>query len=250
MAERRMFHTSVVESDTFLDLPLAAQALYFHIGMHADDDGFVNGPRQIARAIGATPADLQTLIDSGFLLWYDGVVVIRHFRVANTLQKDRIKPLNYPKIAQSLYILPNRTYTELPEAESENLLQLRENLLDSNWNPFGILKEDKVIRNKKNLTEPSVSEPEPPDRLAPDPTEEKTLKLMGGKLGKGVVLLSDEEQGLLLDKLGLDGFDHYVEKLAQFILRGNKKINNHYATILRWWQEDRGGNHENETQSL
>ena len=39
MAERRMFHTTVVESDAFLDLPLQAQALYFHLGMHADDDG-------------------------------------------------------------------------------------------------------------------------------------------------------------------------------------------------------------------
>ena len=49
MAERRMFHSAVVESDAFLDMPAGAQALYFHLGMHADDDGFVNGPRQIAR---------------------------------------------------------------------------------------------------------------------------------------------------------------------------------------------------------
>ena len=63
---------------------------------------------------------------------------------------------------------------------------------------------------------------------------------MGGKLGKGVVLLSDEQIEDLLDKLGLDGFDHYVEKLAAFILKNDAKVKNHYATILRWWQEDRG----------
>lgn len=62
MADRRMFHKNVVESDAFLDMPTSAQALYFHIGMYADDDGFVNGPRRIARLIGASNEDLQLLI--------------------------------------------------------------------------------------------------------------------------------------------------------------------------------------------
>ena len=68
MAERRMFHAAVVGSDAFLDLPPAVQALYFHLGMAADDDGFVNGPKQVARKLGLPATDLQQLIDSGFLL--------------------------------------------------------------------------------------------------------------------------------------------------------------------------------------
>ncbi len=59
MAERRMFHSSVVESDAFLDLPAGAQALYFHMGMHADDDGFVNCPKQILRKLRRPQKDLQ-----------------------------------------------------------------------------------------------------------------------------------------------------------------------------------------------
>ena len=69
---------------------------------------------------------------------------------------------------------------------------------------------------------------------------ESQLKFMGGKLGKGVLLLSQEQQEDLLDKLGLDGFDLYTERLADFIIKNNAKVANHYATILKWWEEDRG----------
>ena len=62
---------------------------------------------------------------------------------------------------------------------------------------------------------------------------------MHGLLGKGVVLLTSQQQEDLLEKLGLDGFDHYVARLADFILQNNASIRNHYATILKWWEEDR-----------
>ena len=68
--------------------------------------------------------------------------------------------------------------------------------------------------------------------------EDKKLKFVGGELGKGVVLLSDEQIGDLLDTLGLDSFDYYVDKLASFIIKNNAKVANHYETILKWWQED------------
>lgn len=61
---------------------------------------------------------------------------------------------------------------------------------------------------------------------------------LGGKLGKGVVLLTDEQFASLLDKLGLDAFNHYVEKLANFIIEKGAKVANHYATILKWARED------------
>ena len=64
------------------------------------------------------------------------------------------------------------------------------------------------------------------------------VKLMGGTLGKGVVLLSDDQVEALLDRMGLDAFDYYVDKLSSFILRNNAKVKNHYETILKWWQED------------
>jgi predicted phage replisome organizer len=68
--------------------------------------------------------------------------------------------------------------------------------------------------------------------------EENTFNFMGGKIGKGVVLLTDAQIGELLDKLGIDAFNHYVEKLADFIIKKNAKVSSHYATILKWAKQD------------
>ena len=68
--------------------------------------------------------------------------------------------------------------------------------------------------------------------------KDKELKFVGGELGKGVVLLSDEQIGDLLDTMGLDSFDYYVDKLASFIIKNDARVANHYETILKWWQED------------
>ena len=68
--------------------------------------------------------------------------------------------------------------------------------------------------------------------------KDKELKFVGGELGKGVVLLSDEQIGYLLDTLGLDSFDYYVDKLASFIIDKDAKVANHYETILKWWKND------------
>lgn len=57
-------------------------------------------------------------------------------------------------------------------------------------------------------------------------------------MGKGVVFLSDNQTGDLLDRMDVDAFDYYVDKLANFIIRNDAKVKNHYETILKWWRED------------
>lgn len=64
------------------------------------------------------------------------------------------------------------------------------------------------------------------------------LEYMSGSLGKGVVLLTEEQKDILLDELGLDGFNHYVSKLADFIISKKATVKNHYATIRKWAKED------------
>lgn len=92
MAERRMFARSVVNSDTFLDMPASTRALYFHLGMEADDDGFLNNPRGLVRYFGGSQDDLKLLISKQFLIPFDsGVVVIRHWKQSNYIQKDRYR---------------------------------------------------------------------------------------------------------------------------------------------------------------
>ena len=93
MAEKRMFAKTIIDSDLFLDMPLSTQALYFHLSMRADDDGFVNNPKKIMRMIGASEDDIKILISKQFVLSFEsGVIVIRHWKLHNCIQKDRYKP--------------------------------------------------------------------------------------------------------------------------------------------------------------
>ena len=97
MSEKRMFAKQIVESDSFLDMPLSTQALYFHLGMAADDDGFINAPKRIQRSIGASDDDLKLLIAKSFIIPFEsGVVVIKHWLINNYIRSDRKKDTTYP----------------------------------------------------------------------------------------------------------------------------------------------------------
>ena len=112
MAEKRMFTVKIVESDAFLDMPLSAQALYVHLNMNADDDGFVNNPKMITRLIGAKMDDLQILIDKAFILTFpSGVAVIKGWLMNNIIKADRRKPTAYQEELAMLDIKDNRSYT-------------------------------------------------------------------------------------------------------------------------------------------
>ena len=113
MAERRMFAKTIIDSDAFLDMPLSAQALYFHLSMRADDDGFVNNPKKIQRMVGASDDDCKLLVIKRFILTFDsGVIVIKHWKIHNYIQKDRYKETIYLKEKASLSINGINGYTE------------------------------------------------------------------------------------------------------------------------------------------
>ena len=67
---------------------------------------------------------------------------------------------------------------------------------------------------------------------------ERNVKVVGGELGKNVVFLSDNQIEDLLERMDIDTFDHYVDKLSSFIIKNDAHVKNHYETILRWWEED------------
>ncbi|HEO6224042.1 TPA: phage protein [Streptococcus agalactiae] len=96
MAQRRMFSRKITETDRFLEMPLSSQALYFHLNMGADDEGFIDKAKTIQRTIGASDDDMKLLIVKGFLIPFDsGVVVIRHWRIHNYIQSDRFQSTLY-----------------------------------------------------------------------------------------------------------------------------------------------------------
>ena len=113
MAERRMFAKTIIDSDSFLDMPLSTQALYFHLAMRADDDGFINNPKKIQRMVGCGDDDLKLLVAKRFILPFEsGVVVIKHWKIHNYIRNDRYKPTVYTEEKALLAIKDTGAYTE------------------------------------------------------------------------------------------------------------------------------------------
>ena len=114
MAEKRMFTKQVTDTDAFQEMPLSTQALYFHLNMHADDDGFVKNPKKITRMIGAAEDDLRLLVAKRFVIAFDasGILVIKHWRMHNTLRADRYHPTEYVEELRMLGLKSNKSYTD------------------------------------------------------------------------------------------------------------------------------------------
>lgn len=107
-----MFAKTIIDSDAFLDMPLSTQALYFHLSMRADDDGFINNPKKIQRMIGCSDDDLKLLIAKNFIIPFEsGIVVIKHWRIHNYIRADRKKDTAYPEEMKLLAVKENGAYT-------------------------------------------------------------------------------------------------------------------------------------------
>lgn len=146
MAERRCFSRKVVESDDFRCLSDSCQALYFHLNMAADDDGFLNGAGAIASMSPGGAENLKELVNAGFLLRFGNIYVVKHWRISNTLKSDRMKPLMFPSVAAKVFVKSNRAYSARPDCGGRSLLELRGGIpsLDSQDK----IREDKVREDK------------------------------------------------------------------------------------------------------
>ena len=227
MAERRMFAKTIVLSDAFLDMPLSTRCLYFTLGMFADDDGFVNNPKSIMRQVGASLDDMNLLIAKKFILSFDsGVIVIKHWRIHNYIQKDRYKETKYLDEKNQITTDEKGSYTQCIQDVYKMDTQVR---LGKER-----LGQDRVVEVSANGYSNGNNLCTKNDDLSTD----NQFELQKGSLGKGVVLLTPAQDEELLEKLGLDGYDHYVDKLATFIIEKGAKVSNHYATILKWARED------------
>ena len=112
MASKRMFSEKIVCSDAFMEMPTSTQALYFHLGMKVDDDGFVN-PKMIMRMIGANDDELKVLFSKRFVIPFEnGVIVLKHHRINNNLDKHNHNPTVYTEQLKTLYIKENKAYTQ------------------------------------------------------------------------------------------------------------------------------------------
>lgn len=122
MAERRMFAKTIIDSDAFLDMPMSAQCLYFHLCMRADDEGFVNNPKKIQRMIGASEDDAKVLVGKKFIIPFDsGVIVIKHWKIHNYIRGDRLKETEYLEERNLLDVKDNGAYTLIADAKDTKL---------------------------------------------------------------------------------------------------------------------------------
>lgn len=215
MAERRMFAKTIIDSDAFIDMPLSTQALYFHLSMRADDDGFINNPKKIQRMIGASDDDLKVLVMKRYILPFDsGVVVIKHWRMHNYIQKDRYKPTVYIEEKATLEVKKNGSYTECIQDVSK--LETQDRL------------EIELGKDSIELGEDIVEAAPPPP---PKPTRHKYGFYKN-------VLLTDEDYLKLQEEFPHDYSDR-IERLSEYIASSGKSYKNHLATIRNWARKDK-----------
>ena len=118
MSSKRMFTNKITGSDAFTEMPMSAQGLYFQLCMNADDDGFINNPRKVIFSLvedekeaKKAMKDYNLLIENRFILVIDKVVVIKHWRMHNTISRNRYHETQYTDIKAKLLLKDNGAYS-------------------------------------------------------------------------------------------------------------------------------------------
>ncbi|MGN0600150.1 MAG: replisome organizer [Oscillospiraceae bacterium] len=221
MAEKRMFAKSIIDSDMFLDMPLSTQALYFHLSMRADDDGFINNPKKIQRMICAADEDLRMLISKQYVIPFEsGIVVIKHWKIHNYIQGDRYKATIHKQELEQLDVDENKAYTLCIQNVSNMDTQI---------------SIDKIRLDKVSIDK---------GRGEGETTAAMPPKKPFGEFSH--VLLTDEQHEKLINEYGESKTDLYILKLDEYIEQKGKKYNNHYLTIKKWIRKDDENNGRNE----
>ena len=154
MAERRMFTKKITDDDHFLSLSSSAQALYLHLSMDADDDGFNNHIAVCMFKAHASTQDLQSLLENRYIYQFDsGVIVIKHWRMANALRKDRYTPTAFQEELKKLDLKENGAYTWLPDGCQPVADCLPQDSIDKNR-----LDKDRLGNSNRRFTPPTRDE--------------------------------------------------------------------------------------------
>lgn len=213
MAERRMLTKKVTDDDKFMGLSASAQALYLHLSMSADDDGFSNQVSISMFRAHASVQDLQALLEKRYIYQFDdGVIVIRHWRMANALRKDRYSETIFKKELAQLKLNKDGEYEWLPDGcqmVAERLPQDR-------------IGKDRVVEDSINIL----------------PSPQKAPKEPRHKYGQYKnVLLTDEQVEKLKKELPIV-YEDLIERLSEYMECSGKPYKNHYAVIKAWARKD------------
>lgn len=222
MAERRMFAKTIIDSDAFLDMPLSSQALYFHLSMRADDDGFINNPRKVQRMVGSSEDDLKLLMVKRFILAFDsGVIVIKHWKLHNYIRNDRYKPTLYQDEKAQLIEKDNKVYSKsndgIPDGYQMDT-QVR-------------LGKDRLGKDRKDIT---------PSQPKATPTRHKYGEYKN-------VLMSDQELEKLKSEFPSD-WQKRIENVSEYCAASGKTYKNYLAVIRKWAKKDNANKNDGANQ--
>lgn len=237
--KRRCFSQSILQSDSFLDLSPEAQILYIHLNMEADDEGFINNARRIARMTGATEDHLGELIAQSFLLSFDsGVVVVKHWTIHNSIRNDRLKPTVYQEERAQLTIKDNGAYTwrQPNDNQMTTKWQPSDNQVADNWQTNDNQMADKCPHklSKVNLSKDNLSK----GKLSKEKNKINPLPHLFGEYSN--VKLTMPEYDAFKKECPIA--DERINKLSAYISKTGKykEAESHIAILRDFWNQDKG----------
>lgn len=210
MAERRMFAKTIIDSDAFLEMPQSTQLLYFHLSMRADDDGFINNPKSIMRNVGCKEDDIRILSGKKFIIPFEsGIVVIKHWKIHNYIQKDRYHETKYKEEKATLNTDENGAYTRCIQDVSKMDTQVR-------------LGKDSI------------------DKVSNKEAHDKPAKPQKHKHGEYAhVLLTSDEYLRLSEEWGEQELTRMIKTLDEGIETKGYKYKNHCLALRKWRENEK-----------
>lgn len=230
MARKRMFDNDIINQDIFIELPIDAKALYFLLGMEADDEGFVS-PKKILRIHGISEDSLKILIMKRFLILFEsGVIVITDWKRNNYLDKNKIKETIY---------LDEKNLLSFDEEKQKYALNADIPMVKQKLNQSLTKVEQKLTQNRVeeyrveeySIDNISSSEIE----ISTDDTAKanRTACEVKHKYGeyKHVLLKDKELQALQRD---YNNWEELIRYLDEYIEMKGTKYKSHYLAIRKW----------------
>ena len=229
MAERRMFTKKVTDDDNFMALSSSAQALYLHLSMSADDDGFCNQVSICMFKAHASVQDLEALLEKRFIYQFEnGVIVIKHWRMANALRKDRHQNTNYQEELAMLMVKDNGSYTWLPSG----CQMVAERLPDGCQVVAERLPQDRLGEDRLGK-----------DRIGEVSVEEQTTTPTTTKYGDHyLITLSPAEYEGLVNMYGEETVKVTIGNMDSWLYENNRRYSNCYAKLINWIEGDKRSN--------
>jgi hypothetical protein len=216
MARRRMFNLDIIDTDSFIEMPQSSRLLYYELCMRADDDGFVSSPKKIQRVVGCSDDDFKVLITKRFIIPFEtGIVVIRHWKIHNYIQKDRYKETLYSDEKSLLTQEENGTYKLMDTSCIQNGDTGKVSIELDKYN-----KRENIYKREKEL----------PDTPPEDNKKEK--KEPYGKYGR--VKLKISEYLRLREEFGEEFIQKQIELLDEYLeMNNNKNKYTNFNLVLR-----------------